>query len=139
MYRLDDPEDAEVPALENGKCWYAGKAEQTDCAPSVNMPPWPRQAGRWCNRRTGERRLPGPVLSRELAPTDQLTKAEVGYRIGEVAHRPGIGGYRKNAAALLADHDIDFMRVQARPPKPHQDAEPEGHAEHPQQFSAQQV
>ena len=33
MNRLDGPEDAEVPAFEDGKCWHAGQAEQTDCAP----------------------------------------------------------------------------------------------------------
>ena len=111
MYRLDGPEDAEVPALENGKCWYAGKAEQTDCAPSVNMPPWPCQAGRWCNSRTGYRRLPEPVLPRELVLTAHLTRAGVEDLINDVANQPGIGGYRKIAAALLAGHDIEVSHL----------------------------
>ena len=43
-----------------------------------------------------------------------MTKAEVEDRINDVANQPGIGGYRKIAAALLADHGINvsLMTVQ---------------------------
>lgn len=49
---------------------------------------------------------PGPVLRQDAA--------QVEARIREVAAQPGIGGYRKIAAALLADHGIDVSHMKVK-------------------------
>ncbi len=49
-----------------------------------------------------------------MPPTARLTKVEVKDRIREVAARPGIGGYRKIAAALLADHGIEVSHMKVK-------------------------
>ena len=51
------------------------------------------------------------MLRRERVSAAQLTKAEVEDRIREVAARPGIGGYRKKADALLADNGIKVSHM----------------------------
>ncbi|MCH8987933.1 MAG: transposase [Chloroflexi bacterium] len=82
---INDPEDAAPDPMEDG--------------------PVPAPGGQ-CNSRRGTDGQPGPVLRQNAA--------QVEARIREVAARPNIGGYRKIAAALLADHGIDVshMKVQ---------------------------
>jgi len=47
-------------------------------------------------------------------PVLQQDAAQVEARIREVAARPNVGGYRKIAAALLADHGIDVSHMKVK-------------------------